>query len=75
MVYYGDIKLQSYKTSLPQVSMTSDRALEKFYCTHILADTKTCHKRLRKLSSSISCNQSWDNLVTCNLSYIIFITF
>ena len=42
MMYYGDIKLQSYKTSLPQVSMTSDRALEKFYCTHILAEgTKT----------------------------------
>ena len=42
MVYYGDIKLQSYKTSLLQVSMTSARALEKFYCTHVLAEgTKT----------------------------------
>ena len=26
-------------------------------------------------SSIISCHQSWGNLVTCNLSYVIFITF
>ena len=36
MMYYRDIKLQSYKTSLPQVSVTSDRAPEKFYCTHCI---------------------------------------
>ena len=36
MVYYGDIKLQSYKTLLPQVSMTSDRAPEKYNCMHCI---------------------------------------
>ena len=30
MVYYRDIKLQSYKTSLPRVSVTSDRDPESF---------------------------------------------
>ena len=36
------------------------------------------HLRISKLSSRVTCllcGQSWGNLVTCNLSYVIFITF
>ena len=42
MVYHCDIKLQSYKTSLAQVSVMSDRDPEKCYCTHCISRRSSC---------------------------------
>ena len=46
-----------------------------FLVVEHISDQQLIVQQVRRYSRVLVCMQSWGNLVTCNLSYVIFITF